>query len=108
MEEIRPKFHDPRVIKRIIERLGKMYLPYKFHVDGRVEIEQALDTGFYVVHGKYDGGFPFLDTLAQENVSNEYTAYVVDYSLGTDTERIVDPRLLRKSKAAKKQKRKSK
>lgn len=57
-----------------------LYLPLKFHKKGRLEIEDKLQTGFYVLDGQWLGEFPFLDTLIKDNISKEYTAYFIDYT----------------------------
>lgn len=59
-----------------------MYLPLKFHRKGRLEIEDKLKSGFYLINGVWKGTFPFLEILEKQAVSTFYTIYLVDYSFG--------------------------
>lgn len=63
-----------------------LYLPLKFYKTGRLEIEDKLETGFYILNGKWNEEFPFLDTLIKSKITEQYTAYIVDY---TETVRIM-------------------
>lgn len=59
-----------------------MYLPLKFHLKGRLEISDKLESGFYLIDGFWNKQFPFLTTLLSEPITTNYTAYTVDYSYG--------------------------
>lgn len=63
-------------------KLYDMYLPLKFHIKGRLELSDKLESGFYLIHGFWKGEFPFLRTLFNEKITTDYTVYTVDYSFG--------------------------
>lgn len=72
------------LVEHTLQRLYKLFLPLKFHEKGYLDIDDKLDTGFYVIDGKWDQDFPFLDTLITENVTTDYTVYFIDYSTPPD------------------------
>lgn len=72
-----------------------MYLPLKFHLKGRLEISDKLDSGFYLIDGYKSGEFPFLTTLLGEHITTDYTVYTVDYSYTPNLKNISKESLMR-------------
>lgn len=68
------------LINYVEDKLYDMYLPLKFHVKGRLEISDKLESGFYLIDGLWKKQFPFLTTLFSEPVTTNFTVYTVDYS----------------------------
>lgn len=59
-----------------------MYLPLKFHMKGKLDISDKLESGFYLIDGFWTGQFPFLTTLFKEPVTTNFTVYTIDYGHG--------------------------
>lgn len=70
------------LINHLENKLYDMYLPLKFHVKGKLEVGDKLESGFYLIDGLWSGEFPFLTSLLCEKISTEFTVYTVDYSYG--------------------------
>lgn len=70
------------LICHLEDKLYDMYLPLKFHIKGRLEIADKLESGFYLIDGYWNEEFPFLTTLFNEHITTSFTIYTVDYSYG--------------------------
>lgn len=66
-------------VENVLDVSYKLFLPLKFHEKGRLDIDDKMYTGFYVIEGDWKVPFPFLDQLVDMEVTNEFTVYVIDY-----------------------------
>lgn len=69
-----------KIVGKVLDKLGEGYLPLKFHRKGRIEVEDFLESGFYVISGTWRWDFPLLNEITRYPITDEYTVYLVDYS----------------------------
>ncbi|KAF7285722.1 hypothetical protein GWI33_010142 [Rhynchophorus ferrugineus] len=72
------------LIKKVLLLAFNYYLPIKFFDSGRLEVIDKLPNKFYLIHGPWNGPFPFLDILERMFVSPYQTIYLVDFSYEVD------------------------
>lgn len=72
------------VFENIVNALYKLFLPLKFFCTRRLDFDDKIHNGFYVIDGDWKLPFPFLDELMEMSVSNTFTVYFIDYSTPSD------------------------
>lgn len=89
-------------VNKVLDKLDEGYLPLKFYRKGRIEVEEFIDTGFYVISGIWRWDFPLLNEVIRNPVSDEYTVYLVDYSAHPSFENIDLPQSVAERRREKK------
>lgn len=72
------------MFENIVDALYKLFLPLKFFITRKLDFDDKIHSGFYVIDGDWKLPFPFLDELMETSVSNTFTVYLIDYSTPSD------------------------